>query len=42
MAQTIHYRTYNFSDAKQLLSSYGFEYEDRTEKHQHFLEFKRV
>ena len=42
MAQTINYRTYNFSDAKQLLSSYGFEYEDRTEKHQHFLEFRRI
>jgi SAM-dependent methyltransferase len=42
MAQTIHYRTYSFADAKQLLANYGFVYESRTKAHCHFLEFKRV
>lgn len=42
MAQTIHYRTYHFDDAKNLLSSYGFEYVDQIDKPRHFLEFRRV
>ena len=42
MAQTIHYRTYSFADAKQLLANYGFVYESRAKTHCHFLEFKRV
>ena len=42
MEQTIHYRTFDFEQAKSLLRSSGFEYLGRAENHRCFLEFRRI
>ncbi len=43
MAQTIHYRTYSFAEAQQLLATYGFQYQPMEENNNKlFLEFKKL
>ncbi|MBU3648501.1 MAG: class I SAM-dependent methyltransferase [Limnohabitans sp.] len=42
MDQTVHYRTYNFDEAKALMGAYGFEYVPERDRHQLFLQFKKV
>lgn len=42
MDQTIHYRTYTFSQAEVLMGAYGFEYVANQDQHQLFLQFKKV
>ncbi len=42
MAQTIHYRTYSFSQAKQLMSRYGFHFQPNSVGNGTFLEFKKM
>lgn len=41
MAQTLHYRTYTFAEARKMLSAYGFEYEPRDDSSKQFLGFKK-
>jgi SAM-dependent methyltransferase len=42
MDQTVHYRTYNFAQAKELMGAYGFEYVPEKDRNQLFLQFKKV
>jgi len=42
MSQTIHYRTYTWSEALALLSAHGFEHDADAEKSSHFIAFKKV
>ena len=42
MDQTVHYRTYSFSEAKALMGSFGFEYVDSVDAHKMFLQFRKV
>jgi hypothetical protein len=42
MAQTIHYRTYSFAEAQQLLATHGFEYQPAPNNNKLFLEFKKL
>lgn len=41
MSQTIRYRTYSFTEAQQLLATYGFEYQPITKNDKLFLEFRK-
>jgi SAM-dependent methyltransferase len=41
MAQTLQYRTYSFTEARKLLSAYGFEFERETSD-KRFLRFKKT
>jgi len=41
MAQTVHYRTYDFAQSQQMLSSYGFEYQPHASSNNKFLTFKK-
>ena len=42
MDQTVHYRTYNFDEAKKLMGTYGFEYVPVQDPNKLFLQFKKV
>ena len=42
MSQTIHYRTYGWSEALALLSAHGFEHDADAEKSSHFIAFRKV
>jgi cyclopropane fatty-acyl-phospholipid synthase-like methyltransferase len=42
MDQTVHYRTYSFSEAKALMGSFGFEYVNSVDAHKMFLQFRKV
>ena len=42
MDQTVHYRTYTFAEAQALMGTYGFEYVPEKDRHQLFLQFKKV
>jgi SAM-dependent methyltransferase len=42
MDQTVHYRTYTFDEAKELMGTYGFEYVPKKDANQLFLQFKKV
>jgi hypothetical protein len=42
MDQTVHYRTYSFSEAKALMGSFGLAYVDLADAHQMFLQFRKV
>jgi len=42
MDQTVHYRTYTFAQAQELMGAYGFEYVAKKDPHQLFLQFKKV
>lgn len=41
IAQTIHYRTYSFTEAQRLLVAHGFEYQPVKNNEKLFLEFKK-
>ncbi len=41
MAQTVHYRTYDFAQSQQLLSAYGFDYQPQSSSSSKFLTFKK-
>jgi hypothetical protein len=42
MDQTVHYRTYSFSEAKALMGSFGLAYVDLADAHKMFLQFRKV
>jgi cyclopropane fatty-acyl-phospholipid synthase-like methyltransferase len=42
MDQTVHYRTYTFTEAKALMRSFGFEFVNQPDAHKMFLQFKKV
>ncbi len=42
MDQTVHYRTYTFDEAKNLMGTYGFEYVPVQDPNKLFLQFKKV
>lgn len=42
MDQTVHYRTYNFDEAKKLMGTHGFEYVPAQDPNKLFLQFKKV
>jgi SAM-dependent methyltransferase len=42
MDQTVHYRTYTFAQAKELLGAYGFTYLPAQDENHLFLQFKKV
>jgi SAM-dependent methyltransferase len=42
MDQTVHYRTYTFAQAQELMGAYGFAYVPEKDSHQLFLQFKKV
>jgi SAM-dependent methyltransferase len=41
MAQTVHYRTYDFAQSQQMLSAYGFDYQPQASSSSKFLTFKK-
>jgi SAM-dependent methyltransferase len=41
MAQSTHYRTYSFAEAKAMLSEYGFSYKPEQQEHKQFLRFAK-
>ena len=41
MAQTVHYRTYDFAQSQQMLSAYGFDYQPQATSNPKFLTFKK-
>ena len=41
MAQTVKYRTYNFTDARELLASHGFDYVPNHQPGHRFLQFTK-
>jgi len=42
MDQTVHYRTYSFSQALDLMGNFGFEFVDQADIRKMFLQFRKV